>query len=61
MRLLGVKTIADLGLKHVRSILVSQLNSADSSHQVNTSIVEHQLYNGPSNIGLEGPDFRAKL
>ncbi|KAI9759127.1 MAG: hypothetical protein M4579_002574 [Chaenotheca gracillima] len=70
MRLLGAQTVNDLGPKHVRNPnpmtldLGSKPSGADSSTQVNTRVVEQQIYDGPAGLeklGLWVQATKAKL
>lgn len=71
MRLMGAKDVSELGPRFVRvpsssseTSLVwlrNQMHSLTSMNQVNTSIIERDIYNGPSNLDKSGLWEKADL
>jgi hypothetical protein len=57
MRLLGVEKVEDLGLQHVSEVGTARIRQYLTLYQINTRVVEQQIYDGPS--GLDR--LRAKL
>jgi hypothetical protein len=63
MRLLGAKSIAELGPQHVCSSMYSNLLLLllTQRAQINTRIVEQEIYDGKPNLGSVGLWSKAKL